>query len=168
MPDEREDDLAVMIPEPVVLELAGVQVRVREPPNRDLPRFLRAARPVIDALNAQLAVAAALASVEGEPAGSASAAPGPDMLRAALTRVDWLRVIEESGESLIDACALCTDPAGADPRAWLLDQHLDVLVEVAAAVAEVNALFFVRRVLPAIARAGTRMEALAGRLPSPA
>ena len=54
-------------------------------------------------------------------------------------------------------------------RAWIEGLALDEAVTLAAAVSEVNADFFVRRVAPSIAQAGERLalSLSAGTMPSP-
>lgn len=57
----------------------------------------------------------------------------------------------------IDAVIDATCIGASVDRAWLEDQTPDVLAELAARVLEVNADFFVRRVLPAIQGAADRL-----------
>ncbi len=70
-----------------------------------------------------------------------------------LAQGDVLAALAREADRLIEATAI---GAGVE-RAWLEAQSVDALAELAAAVVEVNAGFFVRRVLPAIERAGAAL-----------
>lgn len=69
---------------------------------------------------------------------------------------DLMGALARHAGRIIDAVAI---GAGVE-RAWLEAQTADVLVELAAAVMEVNADFFARSVLPAIERAAGRLESV--------
>lgn len=77
-------------------------------------------------------------------------------LAGALAEGDILAALTHNAEGLIAATAI---GAGVD-RVWLEEQTLDVLVELAAAVLEVNAGFFAQRVLPVVTRAAEGIAAL--------
>ena len=82
---------------------------------------------------------------------------------------DWLDLLGRHGEAVLDLLALAT----RRERAWVNDLSLDDAVQLAAAVFEVNADFFVRRVAPSIASAGERLAPIlqdgkeVGTMPSP-
>lgn len=78
---------------------------------------------------------------------------------------DWLTLFATHGEAVLDLLALAT----RRERAWVNDLSLDDAVRLAAAVFEVNADFFVRRVAPSIAQAATRLAPMLshGTTPSP-
>lgn len=78
-------------------------------------------------------------------------------LASELVAGDLYGALATNAEALIEATAL---GAGVE-RAWLDAQAPDVLAELAGAVLEVNADFFVRRVLPAITRIGETVTGLA-------
>lgn len=69
---------------------------------------------------------------------------------------DILAALARHADGVIAATAI---GAGVE-RAWLEQQDADVLVDLAARVVEVNADFFVRRVLPAITQAAERLAAM--------
>ncbi len=70
-----------------------------------------------------------------------------------LAKGDVLAAIARHADRVIAAAAI---GAGVE-RAWLEEQTPDALVEIAAAVLEVNADFFVRRVLPVIQTTAARL-----------
>ena len=82
---------------------------------------------------------------------------------------DWLVLLARHGEAMLELLALAT----RRDRAWIEALALDEAVTLAAAVFEVNADFFVRRVAPSIASAGERLAPIlqdgkeAGTMPSP-
>lgn len=79
---------------------------------------------------------------------------------------DWMALLERHGEAVLDLLALAT----RRERAWINDLSLDDTVQLAAAVFEVNADFFVRRVAPAVQAAADRLQPIlssAGTRPSP-
>lgn len=61
---------------------------------------------------------------------------------------DWLALLAEHGEALLDALSL----ACRRPREWVDGLDLDDALQLAAAVFEVNADFFVARVAPNVTR----------------
>jgi hypothetical protein len=69
-----------------------------------------------------------------------------DLMAALEGKADWLQIIEENGGNLIDAVHIATGV----PREKLDDAMGDEFIKLAAAVVEVNADFFVSRLLPAI------------------
>lgn len=78
---------------------------------------------------------------------------------------DWLLLLCEHGQSLLSALAL----ASRQPRDWVDTLALDDAITLAAAVFEVNADFFVRRVAPKISDlAGSLNARLDGAMPLPA
>lgn len=76
---------------------------------------------------------------------------------------DWLALISEHGETLIDALAIAT----RRPREWVAALELDDAVKLTSTVFEVNADFFIQRLLPSITEAAARLETrMPGRTPS--
>lgn len=94
-------------------------------------------------------IAIAPVKVRDMPAFLAAIEP----VAAELASGDIAGAIMRRAESIIAATAI---GAGID-RAWLDEQTPDVLAQLAAAVLEVNADFFVRRVLPAIQASAERL-----------
>ena len=79
---------------------------------------------------------------------------------------DWLALLGAHGDGVLDLLALTT----RKDRAWVNDLSLDDAVQLAAAVFEVNADFFVHRVVPGITRSADKLAPLIRRLgtaPSP-
>ncbi|MEW5708779.1 MAG: DUF6631 family protein [Pseudomonadota bacterium] len=72
--------------------------------------------------------------------------------------IDWLGLLARHGERLVEACAV----ACGKPRAWIEALAPDEFLRLAAAVAEVNGDFFVRRLLPALQEAAARLSGAAG------
>jgi hypothetical protein len=70
-------------------------------------------------------------------------------------RPDWILLISEHGDAVIDAVAIAT----RRPREWVAGLELDDAVRLASAVFEVNADFFIRRLLPSLTAAAARIEA---------
>jgi len=60
---------------------------------------------------------------------------------------DWLRLLGRHGEPLIDALAI----ASRQPRDWVTALAIDDAIALAQALFEVNADFFIQRVVPRIA-----------------
>ena len=79
---------------------------------------------------------------------------------------DWFDLLARHGEAVLELLAITT----RRERAWINDLSLDDAVQLAAAVFEVNADFFVRQVAPAIQGAAQRLAPIlsAGTTPSPA
>ena len=67
--------------------------------------------------------------------------------------VDWLALFGERGEDVLVALAV----AARRPREWVAQLSLDAAIQLAEAVFEVNADFFIRRVLPSLTEAATRI-----------
>ena len=74
-------------------------------------------------------------------------------IAADLASGDIAGALMRHADAVIEATAI---GAGCD-RAWLEDQTPDVLVDLASKVLEVNADFFVRRVLPVVQGAADRL-----------
>jgi hypothetical protein len=76
---------------------------------------------------------------------------------------DWLALIAEHGDTLINALVIAT----RRPREWITALELDDAVRLASTVFEVNADFFIQRLLPSVTEAAARLEArMPGRMPS--
>lgn len=77
---------------------------------------------------------------------------------------DWLALLAEHGEAVIEAVAI----ASRRPGDWVTSLALDDAVRLAEAVFAVNADFFIQRVLPSLTEAATRVsQILAARIPGP-
>ena len=75
---------------------------------------------------------------------------------------DWLALLAEHGEAVIEAVAI----ASRRPAEWVAGLGLDEAVRLAEAVFEVNADFFIQRVLPSLTEAATRVsQTLRARIP---
>jgi hypothetical protein len=72
-----------------------------------------------------------------------------------LASPDWVALISEHGDAVIDAVAI----AIRRPREWVAGLEIDDAVHLASAVFEVNADFFIRRLLPSLTAAAARIEA---------
>ena len=70
----------------------------------------------------------------------------------------WLALLAEHGEAVIDAVAI----ASRRPPEWVTNLALDDAVRLAEAVFEVNADFFIQRVLPSLTEAATRVSQILG------
>ena len=66
---------------------------------------------------------------------------------------DWLALLAEHGEAVIAAVAIAT----RRPVDWVAGLELDEAVRLAEAVFEVNADFFIRRLLPSVTQAAARI-----------
>ena len=77
---------------------------------------------------------------------------------------DWVSLLGRHGDAVLDLLALAT----RRERAWVNDLSLDDAVQLAAAVFEVNADFFVARVVPAIQGAAQRLAPMLRSLTGPA
>jgi hypothetical protein len=66
---------------------------------------------------------------------------------------DWLAILAEHGEAVIAAIAIAT----RRPIDWVAGLDLDEAVRMAEAVFEVNADFFIRRLLPSVTQAAARI-----------
>ena len=67
--------------------------------------------------------------------------------------VDWLALFGERGEDVVVALAV----AARRPREWVAQLPLDAAIQLAEAVFEVNADFFIRQVTPALLRLAGRI-----------
>ncbi|EKF9276376.1 hypothetical protein O1B68_002117 [Vibrio cholerae] len=91
--------------------------------------------------------------------------PFSDQLMA--DQIDWLWIVTQHGDSLLAAIAI----AARKPQDWVEALSLDDAITLATALFEVNADFFVQRVVPTLQQAASRINAqindrLAGILPS--
>lgn len=78
---------------------------------------------------------------------------------------DWLRLLGSHGEAMIEAMAI----ASRQPREWIAGLALDEAISLAQALFEVNADFFIRRVVPKVGEAVSRIgKQLAGPTPASA
>lgn len=78
---------------------------------------------------------------------------------------DWLRLLGSHGEAMIEAMAI----ASRQPREWIAGLALDEAISLAQALFEVNADFFIRRVVPKVGEAVSRIGTqLAGATPASA
>ncbi|MEW5771069.1 MAG: hypothetical protein AB1831_11995 [Pseudomonadota bacterium] len=80
---------------------------------------------------------------------------------------DWMALLGRHGDAVLDLLAITT----RRERAWINDLSLEDAVLLAAAVFEVNADFFVGRVVPGIQRSADKLAPLIrnlGTAPSPA
>lgn len=80
---------------------------------------------------------------------------------------DWLVLLADHGDALITAIAV----ASRRPQEWVAGLEMDDAIRLGAALFEVNADFFVQRVVPTIQHAAARINAqmsgpLAGLTPS--
>jgi hypothetical protein len=66
---------------------------------------------------------------------------------------DWLALLADHGEAVIAAIAIAT----RRPVVWVAGLDLDEAVRLAEAVFEVNADFFIRRLLPSVTQAAARI-----------
>jgi hypothetical protein len=67
---------------------------------------------------------------------------------------DWLALLTEHSDAILDALAIAT----RRPREWVEALSLDDAVQLATALFEVNVDFFVQRVVPAIQSAAARID----------
>ena len=78
---------------------------------------------------------------------------------------DWLRLLGSHGEAMINAMAI----ASRQPREWIVGLALDEAICLAQALFEVNADFFIQRVVPKLGEAVSRIGSqLAGPTPASA
>ena len=86
----------------------------------------------------------------------------PVMQHLSRTEIDWLTLFGERGDDLLSAIAI----AVGKPRQWVDDLAADEAILLAAKVIEVNADFFIQRVLPSLTEAATRVsQTLRARIP---
>lgn len=76
--------------------------------------------------------------------------------------VDWLSLFGERGDDLVHALALSV----RRPREWVAARELDEAIRLAEAVFEVNADFFVQRLVPMLARVASKVETIGARYSS--
>lgn len=69
--------------------------------------------------------------------------------------LDWLGLLADHGDALITAIAV----ASRRPQEWVAGLEMDDAIRLAAALFEVNADFFVQRVVPTIQHAAARINA---------
>ena len=67
---------------------------------------------------------------------------------------DWLRLLGSHGEAMIDAMAI----ASRQPREWIAGLALDEAILLAQTLFEVNADFFIQRVVPKLGEAVNRIS----------
>ena len=78
---------------------------------------------------------------------------------------DWLRLLGSHGEAMIEAMAI----ASRKPREWIAGLALDEAIFLAQSLFEVNADFFIQRVVPKLGEAVSRIGSqLAGPTPASA
>jgi hypothetical protein len=106
-----------------------------------VPKFIEVAGERIDLIPLKVGEVPAFARAVQPVAASLSASP------------DWLALMAEHGEAVIDAVAV----ASRRPREWVAALELDEAVRLAEAVFEVNADFFIRRLLPVVTEAASRI-----------
>ena len=88
------------------------------------------------------------------PAFARAVQPAVATLSASLSASpDWLALLAEHGEAVIDAVAI----ASRRPPEWVTNLALDDAVRLAEAVFEVNADFFIQRLLPSVTQAAARI-----------
>jgi hypothetical protein len=119
------DDVSVL--EVVSNEAAyrGETLRVTPLKVGQIPRFLRTVRPMFGALAGKL----------GSPG---QAGGGVDL------ELDILKLVEDHGETLIDAVAIAINK----PAAWVAEGEADEFAQLVKVVIEVNADFFAKKVAP--------------------
>lgn len=133
------DDLDVLEPAATAVSFRGEQVEITPLTVGHLPRLVRLARPVIDALlELDPEQLARIAPVGGAPGAGAD------------TLAVLMQLVGDHGESVIDALALCT----GRKREWIASGELDEFVALAATVIGVNRDFFTRKLAPLLASQG--------------
>jgi hypothetical protein len=117
-------DLETLSPEPITIKVSdALTLEVMPLRTRSFHKFIRATQPLIANLNS------ADASITG------------------LGQSEILSLIIEGGDSIIEAAAIATN----QPVNVIDQLPLDTMVELIAAIIQVNADFFVRCVLPRVA-----------------
>ncbi len=106
-----------------------------------MPVFVEIAGERIDLTPLKVGEVPAFARAVQPIAASLSASP------------DWLALLADHGEAVIEAIAI----ASRRPRDWLASLDLDEAVRLAESVFEVNADFFIRRLLPSVTQAAARI-----------
>ena len=118
-----------LVAEPRTLHVGGKELQIAPLKVRQLPAFVRIAKPLIDEL--------ALVTVLGP--------------------LEIADLIGTHGEQLVEAAAVAT----GEPVLWIGALDLADFVDLVSAVVEANADFFVRRLVPALDLATSRMRAMA-------
>jgi hypothetical protein len=88
----------------------------------------------------------------------------PIMPYLAQEQIDFMALIDEGGEHLLDAVAL----ALGKPRAFVDALDAAELIRAARCMIEVNVDFFIHRLLPEVAAAAQKIQDLRGRISSSA
>lgn len=127
--------------EPRVVEIRGKQIGVAPLPVKHLSKAARLARPI---------TAAIVEIGAGFEVGMAQA--------------DMVLRIAESADEVIGLCALAT----GESEQWIGELDLAELVRLATVVLEVNADFFIRRLMPAAQEAMESVTARVGQAASSA
>lgn len=140
-----KDDIDIIAPEPrVVCGFRIVPVTVGR-----LPAFIREVRP----LSTDLAVLQSL----------------PDDIDPDLVTEILLNLVENQGDQMLEAVSIAVAPSlkgVAEARRKIEELEPDEFLLLALAVVQVNADFFVQRLLPALTRAGQAARML-GAGPTP-
>lgn len=110
-----------LIREPKIVPAAGEQIEITQIRTKNIPAVLRISAPIFSVL--------------------ASAVNGKS-----LSSVDVISLITDHAESVIALVAIGCRKS----EDWVGELEIDELVVLASAVVEVNALFFVKAVLPAL------------------
>jgi len=106
-----------------------------------VPVFVEIAGERIDLTPVKVGEVPAFARAVQPIAASLSASP------------DWLALLADHGEAVIEAIAI----ASRRPVDWVAGLDLDEAVQLAESVFEVNADFFIRRLLPRVTQAAARI-----------
>lgn len=77
---------------------------------------------------------------------------------------DWLSLLSDHGEHVIEALAI----ASRRDVAWVAGLNIDDAIRLAEVVFEVNADFFVKKIVPEIERASLKISKTLGQIPSSA
>lgn len=80
------------------------------------------------------------------------------------TAPDWLALLSDHGEHVIEALAI----ASRRDVAWVAGLNIDDAIRLAEVVFEVNADFFVKKIVPEIERASLKINKVLGQIPSSA
>lgn len=130
-----EEAFDALPPTPQKLIVAGQTLEITPLKVGELPGFARAIRPIADQL-----------------------------VNQALQEPDWLQILCDHGDSLVQALAIATRMSVS----WVRDLAPDDAIELAEAVFAANADFFIQRVVPRITQAAQRLPTrIHGATPSP-
>lgn len=121
------DSLDVLEPRPIGVSYRGETLEIRPLTVGQLPKLVRAARPVIDAVLAL------------------DALPEEDNAGALVDLV--LDLVEQHGESVLAAAAICSGKS----EAWIEGGDTAEFIALAQKIFEVNRDFFVQRLGPLLA-----------------